>query len=62
MNRYIINMACNDQPNLVKNTCQFISDRFGNIIEMEQHVDQTEAMFFLRVSWETKEQQSTQEL
>lgn len=62
MNRYIINMACNDQPNLVKNTCQFISDRFGNIIEMEQHVDQTEAMFFLRVSWETKQQQSTQEL
>lgn len=53
MPSFIQTVACNDQPNLIKQTCTFISSNQGNILEMEQYVDQAEGIFFLRVSWET---------
>ncbi len=54
MNKYIQTIACQDKPNLIKEICDFIASFHGNIIEMEQHVDKTEGLFFLRVSWETE--------
>lgn len=62
MYNYILNLACYDQPNLILKVCEFITRNFGNIIEMEQHVDQTEEIFFLRVSWETAVNKTSSQL
>ena len=52
--QYIQTLACQDRPNIIKEVCEFVAKFSGNILEMEQHVDQTEGLFFLRLVWETE--------
>lgn len=40
-----------DQPGLVAAVTDFISVNGGNIIQLEQHVDHQENIFFMRVKW-----------
>lgn len=62
MNKFIQLLACKDQALIVKQVCEFIANHSGNILEMEQHVDQTDQMFFLRIVWETQNQYTGAEL
>lgn len=41
-----------DQPGLVAAVTDFINVNGGNIIYLEQHVDRTENVFFMRVEWD----------
>ena len=44
-------LSCPDQRGLVAHIAQFIFTRGGNIIDLDEHVDTNEGLFFLRVSW-----------
>lgn len=42
---------CPDQPGLVHDVTGFIFSHRGNIIDLEQHIDPLENLFFMRVEW-----------
>lgn len=41
-----------DQPGLVAAVTDFININGGNIIQLEQHVDRRENIFFMRIKWD----------
>lgn len=41
-----------DQPGLVAAVTDFINVNGGNIIQLEQHVDRRENIFFMRIKWD----------
>lgn len=47
--------SCPDKKGLVARLSQFLFERGGNIINLDEHVDRSEKMFFLRVEWDMKE-------
>lgn len=42
---------CPDQPGLVHAVTGFIFAHHGNILDLEQHIDPPENLFFMRVEW-----------
>ncbi|QPC81608.1 formyltetrahydrofolate deformylase [Phototrophicus methaneseepsis] len=48
----ILLVSCPDQPGLVAAITQFIFQHQGNILHLDQHVDQQENVFFMRVEWD----------
>ncbi len=47
-------LSCPDQRGLVARIAQFIFAHGGNIIDLDEHVDTNEGLFFLRVTWNMK--------
>lgn len=45
-------ISCPDQRGLVARIAHFIFERGGNIIDLDEHVDSQQGLFFLRVSWD----------
>ena len=43
--------VCPDKKGLIARITHFIYERGGNIIDLDEHVDKTEEMFFLRIAW-----------
>jgi formyltetrahydrofolate deformylase len=43
--------ACPDRKGLITRITHFIYERGGNIIDLDEHVDKTYGMFFLRIVW-----------
>jgi formyltetrahydrofolate deformylase len=48
----ILLWSCPDKKGLVSRIAQFIFERGGNIIDLDEHVDRSEKVFFLRVAWD----------
>lgn len=48
-------LSCRDQKGLVARISQFIFQRGGNIVDLDEHVDNEEKMFFIRVEWDLNE-------
>ncbi len=48
----ILLVSCPDQPGLVAAVSGFIAEKKGNILDLEQHVDRSEGVFFMRVEWD----------
>ena len=48
----ILLIACPDRKGLVSSITEYIYKNGGNIIDLEQHVDMHENMFFMRVEWD----------
>jgi formyltetrahydrofolate deformylase len=48
----ILLISCPDQRGLVAVVTEFIFRNGGNILYLDQHVDQEEHVFFMRVEWE----------
>lgn len=48
----ILLIHCPDQKGLVAAVTEFISKNGGNILALEQHVDQLAGVFFMRVEWD----------
>lgn len=55
----ILLWSCPDQKGLISRITQFIFERGGNILDLDEHVDKTEKMFFLRVSWDLSDYADT---
>lgn len=47
----ILLIHCPDQPGLVHEVTGFIFAHQGNILDLEQHIDPHENLFFMRVEW-----------
>ncbi|MFN8379960.1 MAG: formyltetrahydrofolate deformylase [Anaerolineae bacterium] len=47
----ILLISCPDQPGLVAAVTEFLFRNGGNILYLDQHVDQEEGVFFMRVEW-----------
>jgi formyltetrahydrofolate deformylase len=48
----ILLVSCPDRAGLVASITQFIFEHRGNILHLDQHVDQQENVFFMRVEWD----------
>ncbi len=51
----VLLLSCPDRKGLVSRISNFLFERGGNIIDLDEHVDRHEQMFFLRVAWDMKE-------
>lgn len=51
LSRAILLLSCPDTLGVVSRISHFIFERRGNIINLDQHVDPEEKMFFMRVEW-----------
>jgi formyltetrahydrofolate deformylase len=45
-------LSCEDRKGLVAKISQFLFQRDANIIDLDEHVDKNEKMFFIRIEWE----------
>lgn len=52
MNKITILIHCKDQPGIIASITNFIADRKGNIIYIDQHVDREQNIFFMRLESE----------
>ena len=48
----ILLLHCPDQKGIISEITRFISDNKGNIVYLDQYVDQVDSMFFMRIEWE----------
>ena len=54
-NSAILLVSCPDRTGLVANITEFIFKNGGNIIDLDQHVDIENKVFFMRVEWSLKD-------
>lgn len=47
-------ISCSDQPGIVAAVSTFLFENRGNIVDIDQHVDQEDGVFFMRVEWEVE--------
>ncbi|EIM75590.1 formyltetrahydrofolate deformylase [Nitritalea halalkaliphila LW7] len=52
MKKAIMIIQCQDQRGIVAAVSDFLFAHYGNILEIDQHVDQESGMFFMRAAWE----------
>jgi formyltetrahydrofolate deformylase len=50
--RAILLMYCPDKQGIVAQVTEFLNNNNGNIIDLEQHVDRVNKVFFMRIEWE----------
>ncbi|MCG8699595.1 MAG: formyltetrahydrofolate deformylase [Bacteroidales bacterium] len=48
----ILLIHCPDRRGLVSNVTSFIDNNHGNIVNLDEHVDEQEKVFFMRIEWE----------
>ena len=48
----ILLITCPDQAGIVAAVSTFLYENRGNIVDIDQHVDQDEGVFYMRVEWE----------
>ena len=48
----ILLIHCPDKQGIVAKVTEFLSNNNGNIIELAQHVDHEEKIFYMRIEWE----------
>lgn len=51
-NHAILLIHCNDRKGLISTITHFLFERSGNIIELDEHVEKSAGIFFMRVEWE----------
>ncbi|HSF54121.1 MAG TPA: formyltetrahydrofolate deformylase [Algoriphagus sp.] len=52
MKKAILLIQCPDQKGIVAEVSRFLYSHNGNILEVDQHVDEEMGMFFMRAAWE----------
>jgi len=52
MKKAILMIRCKDQKGIVAAVSEFLFSYHGNILEIDQHVDEEIGMFFMRAAWE----------
>lgn len=50
----ILLLSCPDRTGLVSRLSNFVFERGGNILDLDEHVDEEEKQFFVRVAWDMK--------
>ncbi|WP_242203757.1 formyltetrahydrofolate deformylase [Aestuariivivens insulae] len=52
MNKITILIHCKDRPNIIASVTNFIAEKGGNIVYIDQHVDRQQDIFFMRLESE----------
>ena len=52
MNTAILLLHCPDKPGLIAELTNFVTVNNGNIVYLDQYVDHTEGIFFMRMEWD----------
>lgn len=52
MSNAVLLIHCPDQSGLVAEITRFLHERGGNVIRLDEHVDQSIGRFFMRVEWQ----------
>ena len=47
----IMLLHCPDRKGIISEVTRFITDNGGNIVYLDQYVDQVDGMFFMRIEW-----------
>jgi formyltetrahydrofolate deformylase len=61
MKKYILLVDCRDSKNIIAEISNFVSDSFGNITYLDQHVDEENDIFFMRLEFEVNENQFSED-
>ncbi len=48
----IVLISCKDRRGIISAVTDFISENDGNILDLDEHVDPTDRIFFMRVAWD----------
>lgn len=48
----ILLIHCNDRKGLISTITNFLYEHNGNIIDLDEHVEKLDGLFFMRVAWE----------
>ncbi len=56
--KIVLLLHCPDTRGLVSNISGFISERNGNIVDLDEHVDTDEGHFYIRILWEEEKANS----
>ena len=48
----ILLVSCADRPGIVATIARFVADHGGNIVDLQQHTDRSDSLFFQRVEFE----------
>lgn len=51
----ILLLSCPDRKGLVSEISYFVSNNGGNITDLDEHVNQEEKVFFIRIAWDLKD-------
>lgn len=51
-NHAILLIHCTDRKGLISTITHFLFEHNGNIIDLDEHVEKSEGIFFMRVEWE----------
>lgn len=51
-NHAILLIHCTDRKGLISTITNFLFEHNGNIIDLDEHVEKSEGIFFMRVEWE----------
>ena len=51
-NHAILLIHCTDRKGLISTITHFLFEHNGNIIDLDEHVEKIEGIFFMRVKWE----------
>ena len=54
MNKITLLIYCEDQPNIIASVTNFMANKNGNIVYIDQHVDREQNIFFMRLECEFK--------
>ena len=52
MNTAVLLLHCPDKPGLIAELTNFVTVNNGNIVYLDQYVDHTEGIFFMRMEWD----------
>ncbi|WP_242087513.1 formyltetrahydrofolate deformylase [Aestuariivivens sediminis] len=52
MNKITLLIHCKDRPNIIASVTNFIAEKGGNIVYIDQHVDRQQDIFFMRLESE----------
>ena len=52
MKTAILLLHCPDKPGLIAELTNFVTVNNGNIVYLDQYVDHTEGIFFMRMEWD----------
>lgn len=50
----ILLISCPDQKGITAAVTGFVAEHQGNIVDVEQHIDETSGVFFMRIEWDLK--------
>lgn len=53
-NEAVLRIHCQDKPGIIAKVTEYVLNHGGNILDLDQHTDSEKQQFYMRVSWDMK--------